>query len=114
MLRTESETSCRRARRCSRKTSCGRPELLCPDRGPVHPAKIPGAMRVGWNGLQILPLSPLSVPAEGNDRSLPHTENFRGRILYSYPHRIAGSQMHPVQRPLHVGQTWAQTAEHIG
>src|SRR5215469_8573110 len=55
----------------------------------------------------------MSVPADCNDSSLTDTEDVHARVLHSYPHWIASSQMHPVQRPLHVGQPWAKTTDNV-
>ena len=50
------------------------------------------------------PLSPFSVPVHGYDRGLTHTKDICGRILDTYAHRVPSSQVHPVQRPLHIGE----------
>src|SRR6202166_553302 len=55
----------------------------------------------------------ISLPANHYDGRFAHPEEIWRRILDAHPNRIAGSQVHPVQRSLHIRQAFSETANHV-
>ena len=55
----------------------------------------------------------ISLPANHYNGRFTHTEQIRRGILDAHPNRIAGSQVHPVQRSLHIRQAFSETANHV-
>src|ERR1700722_5997855 len=55
----------------------------------------------------------ISASANHHDGRFAHPEQIRRRILDSHPNRIAGSQVHPVQRSLHIRQAFPETANDV-
>src|SRR5580700_4834099 len=55
----------------------------------------------------------ISAPANHYDGRFAHPEQIWRRILDAHPNRIAGSQVHPVQRSLHIRQSFPETANNV-
>src|SRR5580704_13128108 len=55
----------------------------------------------------------ISTPSNNDDCRLAYSKQVGRRVFHADPHWISGSQVHPVQRSLHIGQALLQTANYV-